>query len=48
MKMPFGISSAPDYFTEVMNQLTDDSGGVAVFPDEILVSGYDVVVSVHC
>ena len=36
---PFGISLAPDYFQEIMFQLTNDLKGVAVYLDDILVSG---------
>eukprot|EP00731_Ephydatia_muelleri_P007450 Em0003g1698a len=39
MRLPFGISSAPDYFQEIMDQLTSDLQGVAVYMDDILVSG---------
>ena len=35
----FGISSAPGYFQEIMDQLTRDLQGVAVYMDDILVSG---------
>ena len=37
--LPFGISSAPGYFQEIMDQLTSDLQGVAVYMDDILVSG---------
>ena len=40
-RLPFGISSAPGYFQEVMDQLTKDLKGVAVYLDDILVSGSD-------
>ena len=39
MRLPFGISSAPGYFQEIMDQLTSDLRGVAVYIDDILVSG---------
>eukprot|EP00731_Ephydatia_muelleri_P034216 Em0051g8a len=39
MRLPFGISSAPGYFQEIMDQLTSDLQGVAVYMDDILVSG---------
>ena len=39
MRLPFGISSAPGYFQEIMDQLTCDLPGVAVYLDDILVSG---------
>ena len=39
MRLPFGISSAPGYFQEIMFQLTNDLKGVAVYLDDILVSG---------
>ena len=38
MRLPFGISSAPGYFQEIMDQLTSDLQGVAVYMDDILVS----------
>ena len=38
-RLPFGISSAPGYFQEIMDQLTSDLPGVAVYLDDILVSG---------
>ena len=38
-RLPFGISSAPGYFQEIMDQLTRDLPGVAVYLDDILVSG---------
>ncbi|XP_045117643.1 uncharacterized protein K02A2.6-like [Portunus trituberculatus] len=38
-RLPFGISSAPGYFQEIMDQLTSDLRGVAVYLDDILVSG---------
>ena len=37
--LPFGISSAPGYFQEIMTQLTSDLPGVAVYLDDLLVSG---------
>ena len=40
-RLPFGITSAPGYFQEVMEQLTADLSGVAVYLDDILVSGKD-------
>ena len=39
MRLPFGISSAPGYFQELMDKLTCDLQGVAVYMDDILVSG---------
>ena len=39
MRLPFGITSAPGYFQEIMDQLTSDLRGVAVYIDDILVSG---------
>ena len=39
MRLPFGITSAPGYFQEIMDQLTSDLPGVAVYLDDILVSG---------
>ena len=38
-RLPFGISSATGYFQDVMNQLTSDVPGVAVYLDDILISG---------
>ena len=40
-RLPFGIKSAPGYFQEIMENLTSDLPGVAVFQDDILVSGED-------
>ena len=39
MRLPFGISSAPGYFQEIMTRVTSDLKGVAVYLDDILVSG---------
>eukprot|EP00731_Ephydatia_muelleri_P035708 Em0150g6a len=39
MRLPFGISSAPGYFQEIMDMLTSDLKGVAVYMDDILFSG---------
>ena len=38
-RLQFGISSAPGYFQEIMEKITRDLKGVAVFLDDILVSG---------
>ena len=38
-RLPFGISSAPGYFQEIMERITCDLKGVAVYLDDILVSG---------
>ena len=38
-QLPFGRSSAPGYFQEIMEKLTSDLKGVAVYIDDILVSG---------
>ena len=38
-RLPFGIPSAPGYFQEIMEQLACDLQGVAVYLDDILVSG---------
>jgi hypothetical protein len=38
-RLPFGIKSAPGYFQQIMDQLTQDLPGVAVYLDDILVSG---------
>ena len=40
-RLPFGIKSAPGYFQEIMENLTSDLSGVAVFQDDMLVSGKD-------
>lgn len=40
-RLPFGITSAPGHFQEIMDQLTQDLPGVAVYLDDILVSGDD-------
>ena len=39
--LPFGISSVPGYFQKIMDDLTSDLLGVAVYFDDILVSGKD-------
>jgi hypothetical protein len=46
-RLPFGISSAPGYFQEIMEQLTQDLPGVAVYLDDILVSGSDASSHLH-
>ena len=38
-RLPFGIKSAPGYFQEIMEKLTRDLPGVAVYLDDLLVSG---------
>ena len=38
-RLPFGIKSAPGYFQQIMDQLTQDLPGTAVYLDDILVSG---------
>jgi len=38
-RLPFGISSACSYFQEIMEQLTQDLQGVAIYLDDILISG---------
>ena len=38
-RLSFGISSATGYFQDVLNQLTSDLPGVAVYLDDILISG---------
>ena len=38
MHLPFGITSAPGYFQEIMDQLTSDLPRVAVYLDDTLVS----------
>ena len=40
-RLPFGIKSAPGYFQQIMEQLTSDLKGVAVYLDDIFVSGKD-------
>ena len=40
-RLPFGIASAPGYFQEIMDRLTQDLPGVATYMDDILVSGAD-------
>ena len=42
MRLPFGISSIPGYFQEIMKQLTADLPGIAVYLDDILVSGTEI------
>lgn len=39
MRLPFGITSEPGYFQEIMDHLTSDLPGVAVYLDNILVCG---------
>ncbi|KAL5505229.1 hypothetical protein EMCRGX_G006631 [Ephydatia muelleri] len=39
MWLPFGISSAPAHFQEIVDQLTSDLKGVVVYVDDVLVSG---------
>ena len=38
-RLPFGIKSAPGYFQEIIENQTSDLPGVAVFQDDMLVSG---------
>ena len=40
-RLPFGIKSAPAYFQKIMENLTSDLPGVAIFQDDMLVSGQD-------
>ena len=40
-RLPFGIASAPGYFQEIMDRLTQDLPGVATHMDDILVNGAD-------
>ena len=40
-RRPFGIKSAPGYLQEIMEKLTNDLPGVAVYLDDILVRGKD-------
>lgn len=46
-RLPFGISSAPGYSQEIMDQLTCDRHGVAVYLDDILVSGANAEEHLH-
>ena len=39
LRLPFGIKSAPSYFQEIMERLTADLEGVAVYLDDMLVGG---------
>ena len=39
MRLPIGITSATGYFQEIMDKHTSDLPGVAVYLDDILVSG---------
>ncbi|KII74935.1 hypothetical protein RF11_09861 [Thelohanellus kitauei] len=41
MTLPFGIKSAPGYFQEIMAKVTSGLEGVAVYLDDILVTGVD-------
>ena len=47
LRLPFGISSAPSYFQEIMDQLIGDLGGVASYMDDILVSGSNAAEHLH-
>ena len=40
-RLPFGIKSAPGYFQQIMDQLTQELPGVAVYLYNLLVSGKD-------
>ena len=40
-RLPFGITSAPGYFQQIMDQLTQELPGVAVYLYNLLVSGKD-------
>ena len=40
-RLPFRIKPAPGYFQEIMENLTSDLTGVAVFQDDMFVSGQD-------
>ena len=46
-RLPFGIKSAPGYFQQMMDQLTKDLPGVAVYLDDVLVSGKDASEHLH-
>ena len=39
LRLPFGFTSAPGYFQETTDKITSDLPGVAVYLDDILVSG---------
>ena len=39
IRLSFGITSASSYFQEIMDQFTSDLVGIAVYFDDILVSG---------
>ena len=38
-RLPFGITSAPGYFQQIMDSLTSDLPGVAAYIDDLLVTG---------
>ncbi|KII71518.1 Retrovirus-related Pol polyprotein [Thelohanellus kitauei] len=38
-RLPFGIKSAPGYFQEIMSKITSGFKGVAVYLDDILITG---------
>lgn len=38
-RLPFGITSATEYFQKIMDRITSDLSGVAVYLDDILVGG---------
>ena len=40
-RLPFGITSAPGYFQEIMEKMTASLPGVAIYLEDILVSGRD-------
>ena len=40
-RLPFGIKSGPGYFQAIMENLTSDLPGVAIFQDDMLISGQD-------
>ena len=46
-RLPYGISSAPGYFQEIMEQLTSGLSRVAVYLDDILVGGKDAEDHLH-
>ncbi|XP_033120010.1 uncharacterized protein K02A2.6-like [Anneissia japonica] len=46
-RLPFGIKSAPGYFQSIMEQLIGNLPGVAVYLDDILVSGHNAEEHLH-
>ncbi|XP_033110151.1 uncharacterized protein K02A2.6-like, partial [Anneissia japonica] len=46
-RLPFSIKSAPGYFQSIMEQLIGNPPGVAVYLDDILVSGHNAEEHLH-